>query len=133
MSDLNFDKWNKKKKDINSKNRAINFNEKEIFMAYVGKNIGFEQNGDKQTFLRPLLVYKKFSGRLFLAIPLTKTQKNSKFYYNFKFKKDTTSTAILSQIKLIDSRRLQYRMGKIKDDDYKQLVEKLKKLILPLV
>ena len=34
-------------------------------MSYVGLNIGFEQNGDKaQSYLRPVLVYKKFSKKI---------------------------------------------------------------------
>jgi len=122
---MNYNNWNNIKKDLSKNTRNINFNQKEIFMTYVGYNIGFEQNGDKnQNFLRPVLVYKKFSKNLFLGIPLTTTEKNSKFYYSFIFKDNKISTAILSQIKLFDSKRCKYRMGQIKDNDFKILIDK---------
>ena len=122
---MNYDNWNNIKKNLSVNSKKINFNQKEIFMSYVGYNIGFEQNGDKnQNFLRPVLVYKKFSKNLFLGIPLTTTEKNSKFYYSFIFKDNKISTAILSQIKLFDSKRCKYRMGQIKDNDFKILIDK---------
>ena len=61
---------------------------------------------------------------LFLGIPLTTTQKDSKFYHSFIFKDNKISTAILSQIKLFDSKRCKYRMGQIKDKDFKILIDK---------
>lgn len=124
-----YDEWNDIKKDVSKKKKDINFNEKEIFMSYVGYNIGFEQNGDKeQQYLRPILIYKKFSKKLFLGIPLTTTKRDGKFYHSFIFKDNKISTAILSQVKLFDSKRCKYRMGQIKDDDFKILVDKFKKL-----
>jgi len=125
----NYDNWNTIKKDISISSKEINFNEKEIFMSYVGYNIGFEQNGDKhQNYLRPILVYKKFSRKLFLGIPLTTTQRDGKFYHSFMFKDEKVSTAILSQIRLFDTKRLKYRMGKISKDDFGELIRKFKKL-----
>ncbi len=127
--ELYFDEWNGIKKSISKNSKALNFNQKEIFMTYVGYNVGFEQNGDKdKNYLRPVLVYKKFSRNLFLGIPLTTTQKESKFYYSFSFKDGKVSTAILSQIRLFDSKRCKYRMGQIKDKDFIELINKFKKL-----
>jgi mRNA interferase MazF len=125
----NYDHWNKIKKDLNLNKKVISINEKEIFMAYIGQNIGFEQNGDKnQSFLGPVLVYKKFSKNLFLGIPLTKTKREGKFYFSFTFKNNKVSTAILSQIKLLDTKRCKYRMGQIKNRDFKELIVKFKNL-----
>ncbi len=129
MNLQNYDTWNGIKKDISTNHKEINFNEKEIFMSYVGYNIGFEQNGDKhQDYLRPILVYKKFSRKLFLGIPLTTTQRDGKFYHSFVFKDEKVSTAILSQVRLFDTKRLKYRMGKISKDDFSELIRKFKKL-----
>jgi hypothetical protein len=129
MTENYYDEWNDIKKNISKKSKEINFNEKEIFMSYVGYNIGFEQNGDKeQNFLRPILIYKKFSRKLFLGIPLTTTKRDGKFYHSFSFKDDKISTAILSQIKLFDSKRCKYRMGKISNIEFEVLIEKFKKL-----
>lgn len=130
MDSIEYDKWNEIKKELSLNKSKVNFNEKEVFMTYMGKNIGFEQNGDKkQNFLRPMLVYKKFSRNLFLGIPLTTTPKDGNFYFSFVFKNEKISTAILSQIRLVDSKRCKYRMGQIKNEDYKKLVEKFKILV----
>jgi mRNA interferase MazF len=124
--EIQYDNWNSVKKTISNK-KNINFNQKEIFMSYDGYNIGFEQNGDKEkSYLRPILVYKKFSKRLFLGIPLTTTLREGKFYDNFTFKDNKKSTALLSQIKLFDSQRCKYRMGKISNNDFKMLIAKFK-------
>jgi mRNA interferase MazF len=131
MNSVYYNNWNEIKKDILNTHKPIYFNQKEIFMSYVGYNIGFEQNGDKQkNFLRPVLVYKKFSKNLFLGIPLTKTIKDSKFYYSFSFKDDVISTAILSQVRLFDSSRCKYRMGKISTNDFEKLIVKFQKLTI---
>jgi hypothetical protein len=65
MSDELFDNWNHLKKEANSKKTMIGFNQFEIVFMKVGKNIGFEQDGKGNEFLRPVLVYKKFNNRVF--------------------------------------------------------------------
>jgi mRNA interferase MazF len=69
-------------------------------------------------------VYKKFSKNVFIGIPLTTTVKESKFYYTFDFK-ERKSTAILSQIRLFDSKRLAYSIGRMSQGDYSVLKQKL--------
>ncbi|MEA2018463.1 MAG: type II toxin-antitoxin system PemK/MazF family toxin, partial [Campylobacterota bacterium] len=71
---------------------------------YVGVNVGFEQDGDK-SFLRPVLVYKKFNKHVFLGIPLTSQIKDNKFHYEFEYTDSKRSFAILSQLKLFDIKR----------------------------
>ena len=71
MSTLqNFDTWNEKKQVIDKKTRKIYFLEQEIWLVALGKNIGFEINGKGQNFLRPIIVYKKFSPHQCLCIPI---------------------------------------------------------------
>ena len=55
----------------------------------MGLNIGYEQDGKGEDFLRPVLILKKFNKRVFLGIPLTKIKKDSHFYHNFEFKEMT--------------------------------------------
>src|SRR3989338_11438777 len=107
-----FDKWNTIKKVIDNAENKKTFHEREIWFIKIGENVGFEQNGKGAEFLRPVIVYKKFSKNVFLGIPLTKTVKEGKFYSGFKFK-NQTSFAILSQIRLFDSKKLVYSIGRI--------------------
>ncbi len=124
----NFDKWNIRKKEIDSERSLKSFHEREIWFVNIGENVGFEQNGKGDEFLRPVIVYKKFSKNIFLGIPLTTTEKKSKFYVNFKFK-DKNSTAILSQIKLFDVKRLKYKTGRMSQGDFKKVKIKLIELL----
>jgi dTDP-4-dehydrorhamnose reductase len=126
---LSYDQWNDKKKFLDNDEVNFRFNEQDIFFMYVGNNIGFEQDGGKD-FLRPVLVYKKFNNRVFLGIPLTSKAKNNQFHFEFEYKKDIKSYAILSQLKLFDIKRANFRDGKISKKDFFELQEKLLSLIV---
>ncbi|MFH0755316.1 MAG: type II toxin-antitoxin system PemK/MazF family toxin [bacterium] len=124
----NFDEWNTQKKIIHNTENKKTFHEREVWFIKIGENIGFEQNGKGKEFLRPVLIYKKFSSNVFLGIPLTKAIKEGIFYKEFIFQ-EKRSTAILSQIRLFDSKRLVYSIGRMSKGDYKKLKEKLIELI----
>ena len=117
-----------KKKIADILDNKKTFHDREIWFIKIGENIGFEQGGKGREFLRPVVVYKKFSKNVFLGIPLTKTEKKGKFYHSFDFKKES-STAILSQVRLFDSKRLSYAIGRMSKGDFKKLKEKLIELI----
>lgn len=119
-----FDGWNTQKKHIDSTEHTSTFHEREVWFIAIGENVGFEQNGKGDAYLRPVIIYKKFSRNVFLGIPLTKTDKKSTFYVDFVFK-GKTSVAILSQVRLFDSKRLKYVVGKMSVGDYTKVKEKL--------
>ena len=124
-----FDKWNGIKKKTHEDNKKRNFKEREIFNAKVGKNIGYEQNGVGNKFIRPILIVKKFSNSSFYAIPLSTTEKRNKYYFEFEFIKDKKSVAILSQMKNFDAKRLLNKIGMISQDDFIELKRQLKEII----
>ena len=119
-----FDEWNEVKKGISNNNQKFFIKQREIYWVYLGENIGFEQNGKGEEFLRPVLVYKKFSANLFYGIPLTTNIKKSKFYFHFKVK-NRDNCAILSQMRLFDTKRIHDNLGKINTNDFAQLKDKL--------
>ena len=125
----NFLKWHAKKAVINDIVQPPFFHEREIWFCSLGANVGFEQDGKGDDFLRPVLIFRKFNKDIFWGIPLTKTQKETPFHFRFSFVKSIESVAILSQIRLIDARRLARRMGIISEVDYSILKEKIKALL----
>ena len=127
-TEIEFDRWNVQKKITHSNENKRTFHEQEIWFIKIGKNVGFEQDGKGEEFLRPVIVYKKFSKNVFLGIPLTKIMKESRFYQTFDFH-EQKSVAILSQIRLFDSKRLKYKIGKMSINDYCCVKEKLIALI----
>lgn len=127
-----FDDWNKIKKIINKEKMKRYFYEGDIWLCNVGINVGHEEDGKGEIFLRPVIVIKKIENNLFFGIPLTTSNKyiKNKYFYEFEYIKNVKSYAILSQTKTFDFKRLYVKHGKIKNDDFLEIKEKLKELIL---
>ncbi len=123
-----FSKWHKKKTDLEGANPRVYFHEREIWFAYLGKNIGCEQDG-KGEFRRPVIVFKKFNHQLFWGIPLTTKNKKGKYYLEVIDSKAKRRTAILSQLKLMDKKRMAHKIGTLKQEDFRILKTKIEKLI----
>lgn len=128
MMQTDFGAWHEKKNQVNQKDRPF-FREREIWFAALGLNVGVEQNGRGMDFLRPIIVFRKFNSESLWAIPLTKAMKKGTFYFSFSFESGTTSVVNLSQLRLIDSRRLAYHVGEMSKSDFAALNEKLKALL----
>ncbi len=112
-----FDEWNTLKKQVENRTH-INIKEGQIYYAYLGENIGYEQSGKGDEFFRPVVVFKVFSNTVFWALPLSTTSRRGKFYHEFSFRPNVTSVAILSQIKLMDTKRLYNKIGRMKKCDF---------------
>ena len=111
-----FEIWTKEKKTIDLFKKRVVFNEREIFYAKLGTNIGFEQDGKNDNFLRPVLILRKFNTNIASIIPLTTVEKKNIFHFDCSFNKNKKSFAILSQIRLIDSKRLMNKIGKLETE-----------------
>ncbi|RLA71939.1 MAG: type II toxin-antitoxin system PemK/MazF family toxin [Epsilonproteobacteria bacterium] len=123
-----YDDWNEIKKNISQKS-SIYTKEGEIYYASLGENIGYEQNGKGDNFMRPILVYKKFGRDTIFAMPLSSKEKNGRFYFSFSFKDEQISVALLSQARLLDTRRLFSKIGRMKLNDFTMLKKKFNELI----
>ncbi|MDO8524001.1 MAG: type II toxin-antitoxin system PemK/MazF family toxin [bacterium] len=125
-----FQKWHSKKAKVDEIEKRPFFHEREIWFCHLGVNVGFEQDGSGEEFLRPIVIIKKFSNEVFWAIPLTKTEKKTQFYFPFFIGSESeASVAILSQIRLTDGKRLSYKIGDMAESDFLLLKEKLKALL----
>jgi mRNA interferase MazF len=124
-----FKKWNTKKIEINSITGHPFFHEREIWFSCVGLNIGFEQDGRGDDFLRPVVVLRKFGNGTFLAVPITKTDHDRWYYFQFSFVKNLKSAAIVTQIRVMNGRRLGYKIGEISPMDFETLKTKIRTLL----
>lgn len=123
-----FDEWNAEKKYIESHEIRSSFKERDIFYIKAGKNIGFEQNGKWPKFARPFVVVKKFNNQIFWWVPLTTKKKEWQYYHSF-FCNNLEQTAILSQLRLVDAKRILDKIGMIPVDDFNFLKQKIKNLL----
>lgn len=123
-----FKKWHNRKEDIND-NKARPFShEGEVWFCSLGANVGFEQDGIGANFLRPVLILRKFNQEICWGVPLTRNQKKSKYYFAFDLNGER-SVAILSQIRLIDGKRLQYKIGSISQTALREIKKRLIRLL----
>jgi hypothetical protein len=127
MAEKDFWGWHQKKEKLN-KEAPPNFHEREIWHCYLGVNIGYEQDGAGTDFMRPILVIRKFNNDIFWGIPLTRTIKQSPYYFSFTFKGQSGS-AVLSQLRLIDARRLYVYKGDMRRSDFRFLRQRIKALL----
>lgn len=72
----------------------------------LGVNIGFEQDGTGKEFSRPVLILKGFSRHVCLVVPLTTSTKENPYYLSVGTIDGKNARVIISQIRLIDTRRL---------------------------
>jgi mRNA interferase MazF len=100
-----FEKWNQLKQKIDSTNRQIIYKDRDVWWCSIGINIGHEENGKNDFFTRPILILRKFNKQIFLGVPLTTKCKENKFYFRINFK-DKEQSAMLSQIRVFESKRL---------------------------
>ena len=125
--DQDFDNWNIKKKELSNGNRVY-FHKGDIWFASIGKNIGDEEDGKHLSFERPILVVRKFNNSIFLGVPLTSNKDKEGKYYH-KLISFSDSVAVLSQIRLFDAKRLLRPMGKIKNEELKEINLKIGKIV----
>jgi len=123
-----FQQWHTKKEFLHKEKIRPFFHEGEVWFCSLGANVGFEQDGRGVDFLRPILVVKKFNQELCWGLPLTRSQKQGQYYFSFPLN-GQISTAILSQLRLIDGKRLQYRIGDVVADDFGIIRKRLAQLL----
>ncbi len=125
--DQDFDNWNTKKKEL-SNGKRVYFHKGEVWFTAVGKNIGDEEDGKNSSFERPVLIVRKFNNNIFLGTPLTSNEDKEGKYYH-KLTSFFGSTIILSQVRLFDAKRLLRYMGKIENEELKEIKIKIGKIV----
>ena len=79
--------------------------------------------------MRPVVILKKFNNEICWCVPLTTREKKGKHYFSFDFGTKEKSTAILSQLRLLDVKRLQYKIGNIDQKDFEELKRKIRQFL----
>lgn len=109
-----FDQWNIHKKAIESNKTYLPFYySRQIRWCRLGVNIGFEQDGTGREYSRPVLILRGFSKDTCLILPLTTSKKKSKYLFPIGVVGGKEAQVIISQIRLIDVRRLDRHINTI--------------------
>jgi mRNA interferase MazF len=124
-----FDAWNIKKKAIDSDLPGIFCHQREIWWCSLGINVGFEEDGKGNRFSRPVVVIRGFNERIFIGVVLTTQKKDGDFYFPLGMVGDKESFAILSQIRLIDTKRLIRKIVVLDTTIFKELKNALQRTL----
>jgi len=124
-----FKEWNVLAFALNAIMPRLPFYEREIWSCYLGMNIGYEEAGKGNEFLRPVIILKKFNNKMCWIIPLTSNLRKSEHFFIFQFGKGKPSAAILSQLRIIDVQRLHKTIGFMKRRDFFELKKRLTTLL----
>jgi len=124
-----FDNWNIKKKKLQTSVFHAFVHRREVWWCSLGLNIGFEEDGKNELFERPVLILKKFNNDVVLVIPITSQVKQNKYHICFQHQNKNYSV-VISQIRLIRTKRLQRYMYRISDEaTFKQIREAVGSMI----
>lgn len=125
---MNYDEWNEVKKNTSkSTEKAVKVGK--VYWVRLGLNIGSEVYGKGENYVRPVLVLKLIYKNSFIGVPLsTKTKDNSfPYFYSFYTKNNDIRTALLSQIKLFDTKRVENIANiNISKSDFENIRDKIK-------
>lgn len=123
MHKKEFDLWNESKKNINQFKERRYYRPKEVWWCALGINIGFEEDGTGDSYERPVLILRGFSKYVCLVVPLTTSTKKNPYHVNLGIIDGKDSFAIISQLRLVDTKRLLNRVDIVGEEVFKVVKE----------
>lgn len=124
-----FNTWNIHKKQIHSTEIAKPYQERDIWWCALGINIGFEEDGTDGNGERPILILKGFSKEVCLSIPLSTVLKKNPYYVSVGQVDGKDASAIISQLRLIDTKRLINRVGSLNRKQFNVIRQAIKEYL----
>ena len=110
--------WAGIKQKVHERKQPPYFAEGQIWWCSLGLNVGTEQDGKGEDFVRPVVVLTKFNEHSCVVVPLTGRERRGRYYLSLGTVTGRPSSAILSQLRLIDSRRLANKIGWISKEEH---------------
>jgi mRNA interferase MazF len=125
-----FDKWNDRKKKTHSNEDYLPlYHERQVRWCRLGVNVGFEQDGTGKDFSRPVLILRGFSRNVCLVVPLTTSTKENMYHVSVGIIDDQEADAIISQVRLIDTKRLDQHIETIDKKTFERIRKAVKDML----
>ena len=122
-----FDGWNGEKKRAHEESPRL-YTVREIWWCRFGVNIGTEQDGSGKLFLRPAIIVRGFGSETCVVVPLTTSTKKHTLRIPIGRVQGKEATALLSQIRVIDTRRLIEKIGFLERGVFTNIRKAVRKL-----
>lgn len=114
----NYAEWHTLKSKINDLDREVLFRPQEIWWCAIGTNIGVEVDGKNNFFERPVLIFRKLNNEMFWGLPLTTRMRQKMLSHIEITVHGKTQFVILSQLRVLSTKRLIRRLTKISDHQF---------------
>lgn len=101
----NFDAWNVVKKKTDIENTRL-YTAREIWWCRLGVNVGTEQDGSDENFVRPVLIVRGFGPSACVVVPLTTSPRVHAMRIAIGEVDGKQARANISQLRVVDARRL---------------------------
>jgi mRNA-degrading endonuclease toxin of MazEF toxin-antitoxin module len=124
-----FDSWNNQKKNIHNVRENKLYHTRELWWASLGINIGSEQDGSGENYDRPVLILKGLSQQTCIILPLTSSTEKHKMRIPIKKVQNKEASVVISQIRVIDTKRLIYKIGFLDKDIFDNIRKIIKDLL----
>jgi mRNA-degrading endonuclease toxin of MazEF toxin-antitoxin module len=106
-----FDGWNQIKKQTHERESRRLYTVREIWWCRCGVNIGTEQDGKGDWFVRPCVIMRGFGPDACLIVPLTTSAREHPLRVSVGLINGRLNRANLSQLRVVDTRRLEHKIG----------------------
>ena len=117
-----FDHWNEIKKKTDTEEPRL-YTVREIWWCRLGVNVGTEQDGKGDWHVRPCVILRGFGENACLVVPLTTSSRQHPLRVPVGIVEGARARANLSQIRVLDTRRLQNRIGFLSEEEFRKLRE----------
>ncbi len=127
--DKDFENWFKDKKKLDKEEVPPFYHEREVWWCALGVNVGSEQDGTGKNFDRPVVVIRGFNKDVCFVVALTGKKRESKFHLYLGEVEGVSASAILSQVRLVDTRRLIKKICTLDEKIFIELKKRLQKTL----
>jgi mRNA interferase MazF len=123
-----FDKWSEVKKRVEVEPPRL-YTVREVWWCYFGLNIGTEQDGKDEWYARPCVILRGFGPQACLVAPLTTSARAHPLRVDVGVIDGEQAKANLSQIRVIDTRRLIRKLEFMNTDIFAKLRKATKDML----
>ena len=123
-----FNGWNDVKIETNAE-EPRRYTVRELWWCRIGVNVGSEQDGKGEEYSRPCLILRGFGPDGCLVIPLTTSVREHPLRIAIGEVEGQQARANLSQIRVIDTRRLVRKIGFLDKDAFDRIRKAAKDIL----
>jgi mRNA interferase MazF len=105
------------------------YHQQDIWWCSLGVNVGFEEDGKGVSSERPVLIIKGFNKQLCWIVPLSTSCKQNPYYVSIGTVNGKGSSAMVSQMRPIDTKRLINYIGFLNNETFHKIKEAIRNIL----